>query len=191
MSALPPKADIRRTIAMSAMCQKQTLHGYSITPLASNAGGIVGLTCPIGSMIGQRTRKRHENDQSDNRDNDYHDDHFWVAEALASNDKRGSNVAVSASGPPSNQPIPKPNVMNRTPARIPRVPKTCRTLSMFAAVINNTSRMRLICLLWSKSGQTRVRLDCPLSAKRRHCCAPFDRHSRFNLTPIYQNKIAA
>ena len=62
---------------------------------------------PIGSMIGQRTRKRHENDQSDNRDNDYHDDHFWVAEALASNDKRGSNVAVSALGPPSNPANPK------------------------------------------------------------------------------------
>ncbi len=50
---------------------------------------------------------------------------------------------VPASGPPSNQPIPKPNAINRSPARIPRVPKTCRTLSMLAAVIKHTNRMRL------------------------------------------------
>jgi len=34
------------------------------------------LACRIGSMVGQRTRKRHEDDQSDNRDDDYHDDHL-------------------------------------------------------------------------------------------------------------------
>jgi hypothetical protein len=26
-----------------------------------------------------------------------------------------------------------------------------------------------LCPLWSESGQTRVRLDCPLSAKSEHC----------------------
>src|SRR4249919_2214449 len=58
--------------------------------------GSSSLTCHIDSMIRQRTRKRHEDDQSDDRDNDYHDDHFWVAEALASNDKRGCNVALAS-----------------------------------------------------------------------------------------------
>ena len=43
----------------------------------------------VGSAIGQRTRKRHQDNQSDNRDNDDDDDHFWIAEALASNDNRG------------------------------------------------------------------------------------------------------
>ena len=62
---------------------------------------------------------------------------------------------VSSPGPPSNQPIPKPNAINRSPARIPRVPKTCRTLSMFAAVINNTSRMRLTLEIQSSTGFTR------------------------------------
>jgi hypothetical protein len=54
------------------------------------------LTCRIGSMIGQRTRKRHEDDQSDNRDDDYHDDHFWVAEALARDHERSGNVALAS-----------------------------------------------------------------------------------------------
>jgi hypothetical protein len=53
------------------------------------------LACRVGSTIGQRTRKRHEDDQSDNRDNDYHDDHFWVAEALARDHECGGNVALA------------------------------------------------------------------------------------------------
>ena len=44
---------------------------------------------------------------------------------------------VSALGPPSNQPVPRPNAINKSPARIPRVPNTCKTLSMFAAVIKH------------------------------------------------------
>src|SRR5437764_2117970 len=51
--------------------------------------------CRIGSTIGQRTRKRHEDDQSDDRDNDYHDDHFWVAEALTRDHECGGNVALA------------------------------------------------------------------------------------------------
>ena len=47
-------------------------------------------------MIGQRTRKRHEDDQSDDCDNDYHDDHFWVAEALARDHECGGNVALAS-----------------------------------------------------------------------------------------------
>jgi hypothetical protein len=35
---------------------------------------------------------------------------------------------------------------------IPRVPKTCRTLSMFAAVINTTRRMRLTLEIQSRHG---------------------------------------
>src|SRR5512132_2960767 len=36
---------------------------------------------------------------------------------------------VSTSGPPSSQQIPIPSAMKSSPARIPNVPKTCRTLS--------------------------------------------------------------
>ncbi len=46
--------------------------------------------------LGQRTRKRHEDDQSDDRDNDYHDDHLWVAEALARDHECGGNVALAS-----------------------------------------------------------------------------------------------
>ena len=52
--------------------------------------------CRIGSTIGQRPRKRHENNQSDNGDNDHHDDHFWVAEALTRDHERGGNVALAS-----------------------------------------------------------------------------------------------
>src|SRR4029077_10291025 len=52
------------------------------------------LACRIGSTIGQRTRKRHEDDQSDDRDNDYHDDHFWVAKTLAPNHECSCNIAL-------------------------------------------------------------------------------------------------
>src|SRR5258705_1475287 len=54
------------------------------------------LTCRTGSTIGQRTRKRHENDQPDNRDNDYHYDHFWVVKALARDHECGSNIALAS-----------------------------------------------------------------------------------------------
>jgi hypothetical protein len=64
-------------------------------------------------------------------------------------------LLVSPSDPPSNQPVPKPNAINRNPARIPRVPQTCRTLSMFVAVINNTSRTRLALEIQSSTGFTR------------------------------------
>jgi hypothetical protein len=60
---------------------------------------------------------------------------------------------VSPSDPPSNPPVPKPNAINGSSARIPRVPKTCRTLSMFA--INNTSWMRLALEIQSSTGFTR------------------------------------
>ena len=48
------------------------------------------------STIGQRSRKRHEDDQSDDCDNNYHDDHFWVAEALARDHERSGNVALAS-----------------------------------------------------------------------------------------------
>src|ERR1700736_1929775 len=48
------------------------------------------------NYAGQRTRKRHEDDQSDDRNNDYHNDHFWVAEALARNHECGGNVALAS-----------------------------------------------------------------------------------------------
>jgi hypothetical protein len=54
------------------------------------------LTCRIGSIIGQRTRKRHEDDQSDNRDDDYHDDYLWVAEALARDHKCSGDIALTS-----------------------------------------------------------------------------------------------
>src|SRR6266481_64760 len=47
------------------------------------------------NQTGQRTRKRHEDDQSDDRENDYHDDHLWVAEALARDHECGGNVALA------------------------------------------------------------------------------------------------
>ena len=47
-------------------------------------------------MVGQRTRKRHEDDQSDNRDDDYHDDYLWVAETLTCDHKCGGNVALAS-----------------------------------------------------------------------------------------------
>src|SRR5947209_5871470 len=49
----------------------------------------------IGSMICQRTRKRHEDDQSDDRNNNYHYDNFWVTEALARDHERSGNVALA------------------------------------------------------------------------------------------------
>src|SRR6266536_6651655 len=49
----------------------------------------------LGSAIGQRAGKRHEDDQSDDRNNNYHDDHFWVAEALAGDHERSGNVALA------------------------------------------------------------------------------------------------
>src|ERR1700736_3384416 len=48
------------------------------------------------NQTGQRTRKRHEDDQSNDRDNDYHDDHLWVAEALARDHECGGNVALAS-----------------------------------------------------------------------------------------------
>src|SRR5262249_295045 len=45
--------------------------------------------------IGQRARKRHEGDQSDGRDNDYHDDHFRVVETLARDQQCSGNIALS------------------------------------------------------------------------------------------------
>ena len=50
----------------------------------------------LGSIIGQRTRKRHEDDQSDNRDDYYHDDYLWVAETLACDHECGGNVALAS-----------------------------------------------------------------------------------------------
>ena len=44
---------------------------------------------------GQRTRERHEDDQSDDCDDDYHDDHLWVVKALARDHKCGGNVALA------------------------------------------------------------------------------------------------
>ena len=63
---------------------------------------------------------------------------------------------VSTLRPPSSQPIPTPNTVRSSPARIPNVPKTCRILSMFAAVINNTSRIRLTLEIQSSMGFTRA-----------------------------------
>jgi hypothetical protein len=104
----------------------------------------------VGSPIGQRARKRHQNNQSDNCDHNHHDDNFWIAEALTSDHQTAAircavpsakTRLVSLPGPPSSHPIAKPRAINKRPARIPRVPKTSRTLSMFAALINNTSRI--------------------------------------------------
>jgi hypothetical protein len=47
-------------------------------------------------LIGQRTGKRHEDDQSDDCDNDYHDDYFWVAETLTRDHECGGNVALAS-----------------------------------------------------------------------------------------------
>ena len=63
---------------------------------------------------------------------------------------------VSALGPPSNQPIPRPNAIKRSPARIARVPNTCKTLSMFAAVIKHINRTRLTLEIQSSVGFTRA-----------------------------------
>ena len=69
---------------------------------------------------------------------------------------RAKTRLVSLPGPPSNQPMPKPSATNRRPAKMPRVPKTSRTLSMLAAVINNTSKMRLTLEIQSSTGFTRT-----------------------------------
>src|SRR5215467_16187382 len=45
--------------------------------------------------IGQRASKRHEDDQSDGRDNNYHDDHFRVVETLARDQQCSGNIALS------------------------------------------------------------------------------------------------
>jgi hypothetical protein len=63
---------------------------------------------------------------------------------------------VSTLDPPSNHPVPTPNAINRSPARSPRVPNTCKTLSIFAAVIKHTSRMRLTLEIQSSTGFTRA-----------------------------------
>ena len=55
-----------------------------------------------------------------------------------------STGRVSLLGPPSTHPMQNPNAMNRSAARMPRVPKTWRTLSKFTTVISTINRMRLI-----------------------------------------------
>ena len=45
--------------------------------------------------MGQRTRKRQEDDKSDDRDNDHHDGYFSVAEALPSNYECRGNVPLA------------------------------------------------------------------------------------------------
>src|SRR5262249_8602284 len=46
------------------------------------------------ATIGQRTRQWHEDNQSDNRDNDHHDDDFGIAETLARNHQSSCNIAL-------------------------------------------------------------------------------------------------
>src|SRR4051794_37332164 len=41
-----------------------------------------------------------------------------------------ASTHLASLGPPSSHPTLNPNAVNRKPARIPRVPKTCRTLSI-------------------------------------------------------------
>ena len=50
---------------------------------------------PCRLSTSQRTRKRHEDDQSNYCNNDYHDDHFWVAETLSRDYQCGGNVALA------------------------------------------------------------------------------------------------
>ena len=47
------------------------------------------------ATLGQRARKRHENDQSNNRDNGYHNDHFWIVETLACDHKCSGDIALT------------------------------------------------------------------------------------------------
>ena len=48
------------------------------------------------NWTGQRTREQHEDDQSDDGDNNYHDDHLWVAEALTRDYECGRNIALAS-----------------------------------------------------------------------------------------------
>ena len=104
--------------------------------------------------------------ESDDRDDNDHDDHFWVAEALARNHECGGNVALASTerhdpfrvGVRSAEQPTNPKAQcdkRRAREDSSSVPKTCRTLSMFAAVINNISRMRLTLENQSSTGFTR------------------------------------
>ena len=48
------------------------------------------------ATLSQRARKRHENDQSNNRDNNYHNDHFWIVETLGDHKCSGNVVLTGA-----------------------------------------------------------------------------------------------
>jgi len=50
------------------------------------------LSCPLMSPTPQ---KRHENDQSNERDNDNHNLHFWILETLICDHKCSSSVALT------------------------------------------------------------------------------------------------
>jgi hypothetical protein len=99
-----------------------------------------------------------------------------------------STGRVSLPGPPSIQPMQNPSAMNRSPASIPRVPKTWRTLSKFTTVISTIKRMRLTLESQSSGGFTqsaiaeaRVRRSVDRAQKRLNFT--FDKCRRFAFGP--------
>ena len=54
----------------------------------------IARTCCV-KLPGQRTRKGHENDQSNDRDNDDHNNHFRVLETLARDHKCSRDVTLT------------------------------------------------------------------------------------------------
>src|SRR3954465_13688750 len=83
---------------------RRTVNREPLARLAYNPpiATIMRITCAhVVSIVlceatfSQRARKWHENDQSNNRDNDYHNDHFWIVETLACDHKCSGNIALT------------------------------------------------------------------------------------------------
>src|SRR4029079_11001684 len=89
------------------MLRARTAYGQEIQrghDLAFTMAALCDTSAPIhasGSTYRSRLqttqcpRKRQEHDQSYDRDNDHHDDYFWVTEALARDYQRCGNVALA------------------------------------------------------------------------------------------------
>src|ERR1700751_2069923 len=66
-----------------------------MAPAMTRRHGMVSLVASIRMRSGQCARKWHEDDQSNGRDNEYHDEHLWLVETLTRDHQCSGNIALS------------------------------------------------------------------------------------------------